>query len=67
MKIVSNYTQSWFLIDVMSSIPFGYIVHISETDIKGSKYNNLGKLLKIPRIYRLLKLAKIVRLFKAFK
>ena len=59
-KIYSNYMKTWFMIDLLSSIPFEFIINqsISQSHIGVSSI----RLLKSIRLVRLLKLARLVKL-----
>ena len=59
-KIASNYLRSWFTLDFISCIPFQYI-KVEKTSTDDDAVGNLGKVLKLPRMY---KMVKILRLFK---
>ena len=71
--IASSYLRSWFIIDVVSSIPISLIQKVTTpADQSGSKGNNqvnarIIKLSRLPRLYRLLRLLKLVRLYKSNK
>ena len=58
-KIASNYLKSWFFLDFLSCIPFQYL-KVDESNSEDG-VGNLGKILKLPRMY---KMVKILRLFK---
>lgn len=77
-KIILAYMKSWFLIDVLSSIPISLIQKLSTpTDVSAqSAANGSGnsvmnvriiKLSRLPRLYRLLRLLKLMRLYKSNK
>jgi hypothetical protein len=57
-KIGVQYIRTWFLIDLISTIPFGFI-----TSMAGSNSNATAtKILRIVRIFRLFRLFKIFKL-----
>jgi hypothetical protein len=59
-KIAIIYIQGWFVIDVLSIIPFDLILQTG-----GS--NNMNSMIKIVRIGRMYKLLKLTRLLKMLK
>ena len=58
--IAINYLKGFFLLDVLSSIPFNLF-------LSGASANKLLRILKIPRLIRMLKLAKVLRLKDLYK
>jgi Ion transport protein len=65
--LASEYLQSWFIVDCVSSVPISVIMislstrPANQTNIMSIKFI---KLLKLFTLYRLLTLARITRLFK---
>ncbi len=59
-KIYNNYLKTWFWIDLLSSVPFEFIIDeaISQTHVGVSSI----RLLKSIRLVRLLKLARLIKL-----
>jgi CRP-like cAMP-binding protein len=57
--IIISYARTWFLIDVVSTIPFDEIVSAA-TETSGNL--SFTKLVKVIRLLRLLKLARILKL-----
>jgi CRP-like cAMP-binding protein len=62
-RIIINYLTSWFLFDIITSLPTGLIADES-TDLA---YRNVGKILRLTRLLRLTKWLKVVRLLKLFQ
>lgn len=61
-KIASNYLKTWFLVDLMASIPFDPIFRLAAA-IKGSSvtsgsFGQVAKLIKLARLMRILKIIK---------
>jgi hypothetical protein len=52
--IIRNYLRGWFLVDVLSVMPFEMI---GDT-VSGPTYNRLFRLLRLPRLYSLMKFLK---------
>ena len=61
--IAIHYLKGWFLLDLISLIPFEEIVTF--TVFSGNK-DTLASLAKLLKITRLLRLLKLIRLFKSF-
>jgi CRP-like cAMP-binding protein len=60
--IARNYLASWFLIDLISSIPFNLIELLIDTNNSGGTgYNSAMRLARLPRLYRLFRLAKVFK------
>eukprot|EP01043_Picozoa_sp_COSAG02_P021990 COSAG02_NODE_1129_length_14415_cov_828.291911_7_plen_797_part_00 len=57
-EVAKRYVRGWFVIDVLASFPFSYIVHF----IDGGEDANSHKLLKVLRLLRLMKLLRLVRI-----
>ena len=58
--IVMNYLKTWFLIDVVSSIPFQLFLD------KNQQVNKLVRLSRVPRITKILRLFKMLKFVKSF-
>ena len=63
-RIISKYVQSWFIVDLISCIPFNTLAELATT----SNNSNLRtlRLIRIIRLLRLVKLIKIVNFVKIF-
>ena len=58
--IVMNYLKTWFLIDVVSCIPFQFFLE------KKQQVNKLVRLSRVPRITKILRLFKMLKFLKSF-
>lgn len=58
IKIIKNYFGGMFIIDLLSSIPFGLL---NENDNSLAEYGTLFKILKIIRFFRLIKVFKVMK------
>ena len=79
--IAKTYLRTWFIIDVLSIIPFSEIfssnddqsettddsTNANASSNKKSNYNSLVRLARLPRLYKLIRLFKLVRLSKIKK
>lgn len=64
-KIAKAYLTSWFILDIVATIPTQAFENLaSGEDAGSSNYNKLIRLARLPRLYRLL---RILRLFKIVK
>lgn len=61
LSIIIRYLRTWMFLDILASIPFQAILDAN------SGYNNMAKLVRLPRIYKLVKLAKLFRIMKIIK
>lgn len=62
-KIVKAYLKSWFLLDLVSSVPITLIQkYAGDAALNNIK---LLKLSRLPRLYRLLRLIKLMRLYRS--
>jgi Ion transport protein len=59
--IACDYMKSWFLLDLLSIIPFSYFVP------DNSSGSDLSKISKLGRIYKLVKMTKLIRVLKVLK
>ena len=50
--ITLAYLKSWFIIDILSILPFSSLLNTAKN------YNSLARIARLPRIYKLLKIAK---------
>ena len=53
-EILSNYMKTWMVFDLLSAIPFSFILH-------NTRWSTMTKLAKLPRLYRGFKIAKIIQ------
>jgi hypothetical protein len=58
--IIRYYLLSWFLIDLISTIPFGLILDINN-------YNSLARVSRLPRLYKIIKIIRLTRMLKIAK
>lgn len=58
--IAKKYLRGWFLIDLISIMPFSYMLETSD-------YASLAKIARLPKLYRLIKMAKLARILKVIK
>ena len=56
IKIAKAYLKSWFLLDLMSSVPISLILSFTDTDSTNVMNIRILKLSRLPRLYRLLRL-----------
>ena len=56
-----HYVKGWFLIDLLSTLPFQLIELATEST---QSYNKLLRLARLPRLYRLLRIFKCVRIMR---
>ena len=61
-KIAKHYLKGWFIIDLLSVIPFSLIGQLS-----GSNTLNQLMILRLIRLLRLIKLARVIRASRLFK
>ena len=63
MRIACNYLKGFFFVDLLATIPFGYI--LTETRLaQAGKVGKLGKLPKMIRVIRAVRLLKLLRVYK---
>jgi hypothetical protein len=58
--IAKNYISSWFIIDVISVIPFDVLLQSGNLNDL-FRFARIGKLYKMLRILRLVKILKLIR------
>ncbi len=63
-RIACMYLKSWFIIDLISCLPFDYFITSGDQGVKSTQYKDLLKLVRLPRLYRLLKMFKLTKLIK---
>lgn len=61
-KIILRYLKGYFLIDVIATIPFQYILSHSTSSL-----NKVGKLGRIPRVMKILKIIRLLKLLQIYK
>lgn len=73
-KIIKNYLQGWFFIDLLAAFPFEILENSlfqTEDDayvsFRNISSNNFQQLLKLPRIYRLFRLARLIKMITKTK
>eukprot|EP00946_MAST-07B_sp_MAST-7B-sp1_P002146 g2146.t1 len=66
IQIAKNYLASWFVLDVVSSIPIDAILRIVEASQIGQQADgtDIAKLTKTFKMVRLIRMAKLLRLFR---
>ena len=52
--------RSWFLIDLISVMPFSYVLQTSD-------FASLARIARLPKLYRLIKMFKLTRVLKVIK
>ena len=69
-KIIQHYLRTWFICDLLSSMPFDLIAAAANNESSGITHTSTAKTLKtgkISKVLRLLKLSKMLRVARAFK
>ena len=61
-KIIYNYLTGWFIIDVISALPFHFLINDSN-----HVYNTIARLIRLPRILSLIRLFKLIRMVRLLK
>ena len=62
-KIMVRYVRTWMALDLVACVPFSLIGDGSEADASSSSgYNNMLRLIRLPRLYRLLRITRLYRL-----
>jgi hypothetical protein len=64
--IAKNYLKSWFVIDIVTTIPFSMIEKLN-TDVGAASDSKALRLARIPRLYRLLRIFRLLRILKLLK
>ena len=64
--IAKNYLKGWFMLDVITTIPFQLLEKMN-TDANGASDSKALRLARIPRLYRLLRIFRLLRLLKLLK
>lgn len=61
LKIISNnYLTGWFIIDLLSVIPFDILFNLGNIN-KISRFTRIGKISKLIKLTRIVRIAKIAR------
>jgi len=58
--IAINYMKTWFIIDVVAILPFGYI-------FQSANFNALARIARLPRLYKLVRMFRLMRMLKLAK
>ena len=69
-RIAGRYMRSWFVIDVVSTIPFDMFVAVAPAagvDADSAAAMSNLKVLRVVRLFRLIKLARVLRASRIFK
>ena len=66
-RIIANYLAKWFLFDLLSSLPFSFVIVIFNNIQEDNSLSSFKSFLRFSRIYRLLKWTTILRLMKFAK
>lgn len=59
-KILLNYLKSWFIIDLLSCIPFSMIAVITQN--KSNQTNRFFRFIRLPRLYKLLRMSRLLKM-----
>lgn len=59
--IACNYLKTWFIFDLISIIPFNFIIE------DGKSFNTVARFSRFNKLYKLVWLVKMFRLFKAIR
>ena len=68
--IAKGYLKSWFIIDLLSILPFDIITDAMVTvDEQGttSDLNSFVRVTKVSKLYKLVKITRLIRMFKLMK
>lgn len=71
-KIAIDYIKSWFLIDIVSVIPFDLIAEyllsknmtLDNPAEQNHNYNQSIRMAKVSKLYKLIKITRMIRLLK---
>ena len=61
-KMAMHYIKGWFVIDLVSCLPFGYVGYLPSSDVEGG-----GSDLKALKAFRLIRMTKLLRLARIKK
>ncbi|GBG31125.1 Potassium/sodium hyperpolarization-activated cyclic nucleotide-gated channel 1 [Hondaea fermentalgiana] len=64
--IVLHYMRTWFILDVVASVPIYRFVSL-DSSVEEAQINRLGKIARLPRLLRLMKLLRLLKLLRVFK
>ena len=64
-KVALNYLKTWFLIDLLSFLPFDTIFDSTGTNSAGA--NSFAKNARIAKIYKIIRLFRLVKILKLVK
>lgn len=64
--LAKNYLKGWFVIDLVTTIPFQVIERL-DTTTKGTADTKVLRLARIPRLYRLLRIFRLFKLLRVLK
>lgn len=59
-SIFYNYITGWFLFDTIGVLPFDYFFDVS-------RYGNLVRVTRLPKLYKLVRITKLIRVLKLVK
>jgi hypothetical protein len=62
-KIAMHYFRGFFLIDVIATFPFGYVL----TQSSFTMANKLGKLGRLPKLVKFIRAARLLKLLRVYK
>ena len=61
-KIAIRYLKKWFLIDLISSVPFNLLdFALQDVNHNSKNFNNAMRLARLPRLYKLFRLVKVFK------
>jgi hypothetical protein len=63
-KIAISYLNGWFIIDLLSIMPFEFLLKLWNGDAENANINGILRVARIGKLYRLIKLTKLLRVGK---
>ena len=68
-KIAKSYLKGWFIIDIISILPFDLIIRAINTSGSSeiSNYNVLARFARIGKLYKLIRMTRLAKLMKMFQ
>lgn len=66
-ELARHYLKSWFVVDLVSCIPFSLLSLPLGSEQRSNTYNSLARLLRLPRMYKLLRVFRLVQAAKDFR
>lgn len=67
-KIAAQYLKKWFLVDLISSVPFNVLDLAQNHESNNSTdFNNAMRLARLPRLYKLFRLVKVFKALGHYK